>query len=216
MAGIFTRPALDKIMQNAELTPEQRTEQVFSLYGRALDEGYISKRDADEAKNRAVEAAKAEFKAPEPVDPKATDEYKALLNERDMLRAIGGEDFQTVKPKFRETIFGMLDRGEKAAPVAEQLTGIKEKYEEYFTPAQEPQEPKNTPQQRKSQVSSTRKQNLWNWIPLSGSISRKKSSNATCSVVLTLFLRDFCSAGSSLIPEQISFWSCPVENTNWI
>ena len=54
MAGIFTRPALDKIMQNAELTPEQRTEQVFSLYGRALDEGYISKRDADEAKNKAA------------------------------------------------------------------------------------------------------------------------------------------------------------------
>jgi hypothetical protein len=40
----------------------------------------------------------------------------------------------------------MLDRSEKAAPVAEQLTGIKEKYEEYFTPAQEQQEPKNTPQ----------------------------------------------------------------------
>ena len=43
MAGIFTRSALDKIMSNAELTPEQRTEQVFSLYGRALDEGYVSK-----------------------------------------------------------------------------------------------------------------------------------------------------------------------------
>jgi hypothetical protein len=146
MAGIFTRPALDKIMQNAELTPEQRTEQVFSLYGRALDEGYISKRDADEARNKAVEAAKAEFKVPEPVDPKTTPEYMEVLKERDMLRAIGGEDFQTVKPKFRETVFGMLDRGEKAAPIAEQLTGIKEKYEEYFTPAHEPQEPKNTPQ----------------------------------------------------------------------
>ena len=146
MAGIFTRPALDKIMQNAELTPEQRTEQVFSLYGRALDEGYISKRDADEARNKAVEAAKAEFKVPDPVDPKTTPEYMEVLKERDMLRAIGGEDFQTVKPKFRETVFGMLDRSEKAAPVAEQLTGIKEKYEEYFTPAQEPPEPKKTPQ----------------------------------------------------------------------
>jgi hypothetical protein len=40
----------------------------------------------------------------------------------------------------------MLDRGEKAAPVAEQLTGIKEKYEEYFMPVQEPQGQKNTPQ----------------------------------------------------------------------
>ena len=34
MAGIFTRGALDKIMNNADLTPEQRTEQIFSLYQR--------------------------------------------------------------------------------------------------------------------------------------------------------------------------------------
>ncbi len=152
MAGIFTRPALDKIMQNAELTPEQRTEQVFSLYGRALDEGYISKRDAEEARNQAVEAAKAGFKVPEPVDPKTTPEYMEILKERDMLRAIGGDDFQTVKPKFRETVFGMLDRGEKAAAVAEQLSGIKEKYEEYFIPEHEPpkEQPKNTPQYSQS------------------------------------------------------------------
>lgn len=148
MAGIFTRPAIDKIMQNAELTPEQRTEQVFSLYGRALDEGYVSKRDAEEAKQQAVDAAKAGFKVPEPVDPKTTPEYMEVVKERDMLRAIGGDDFQTVKPKFRETVFGMLDRGEKAAAIAEQLSGIKEKYEEYFMPDQVPanEQPRNTPQ----------------------------------------------------------------------
>ena len=148
MAGIFTRGALDKIINNADLTAEQRTEQIFSLYGRALDDGYISKSAAEDAKTQAVEAAKAGFKAPEPVDPKETDEYKALLTERDMLRAIGGDDFQKVKPKFRETVFGMLDRGEKAAAVADQLSGIKEKYEEYFMPDQEPpkDQPKNTPQ----------------------------------------------------------------------
>jgi hypothetical protein len=134
MAGIFTRPALDKIMQNAELTPEQRTEQVFSLYGRALDEGYISKRDADEARNKAVEAAKAEFKIPEPVDPKTTPEYMEVLKERDMLRAIGGEDFSKVKPKFREIVFNSLDRGEKAASMTDQLAGIKEQFPEYFIP----------------------------------------------------------------------------------
>lgn len=143
MAGIFTRPALDKIMNNAELTPEQRTEQVFSLYGRALDEGFISKHDADEAKNAAVEAAKAGFKVPDPVDPKTTQEYQDLLRERDMLRTIGGDDFSTVKPKFREQVFGMLDRGEKAKPISEQLTGIQEKYEEYFNAKTEPQ-PKPT------------------------------------------------------------------------
>ena len=148
MAGIFTRPALDKIMNNSELTPEQRTEQVFSLYGRALDEGFISKRDAEEATNRAVETAKAEFKIPEPVDPKTTPEYMELAKERDMLRAIGGEYFATVKPKFREQVYGMLQTGTDAKPVAEQLTGIRENYEEYFLPAEQPQpnQPKNLPQ----------------------------------------------------------------------
>ena len=147
MAGIFTRGALDKIMSNADLTPEQRTEQVFALYGRALDDGYISKSAAEEAKNAAVEAAKAGFKAPDPVDPKTTPEYMEIVKERDMLRAIGGEDFQTVKPKFREQVFGMLDRSEKAKPLSDQLTGIREKYEEYFVaPKQEQETPKNTPQ----------------------------------------------------------------------
>ena len=146
MAGIFTRPAIDKIMQNAELTPEQRTEQIFSLYGRALDEGYVSKRDAEEARNQAVETAKAGFKIPDPIDPKTTPEYMEVVRERDMLRAIGGDDFAGVKPKFRETVFGMLDRGEKAASVADQLSGIKEKYDEYFITEQETPRPQNLPQ----------------------------------------------------------------------
>lgn len=146
MAGIFTRPAIDKIQNNPDLTPEQKTEQIFSLFGRALDDGYISRSAAEEAKTAAVEAAKAGIKIPEPVDPKTTPEYVEIARERDMLRAIGGEDFQSVKPKFRETVFGMLDRGEKAATIADQLSGIKEKYDEYFIPEKEPDQPKNTPQ----------------------------------------------------------------------
>lgn len=144
MAGIFTRNALDKIIRNGELTEEQKTEQLFSLYGRALDDGYISKSAAEEAKNAAVEAAKAGIKTPEPIDPKTTPEYLEIVKERDMLRTIGGDDFAKVKPKFREQVFGMLDRGEKAKDVSEQLNAIKEKYEEYFTPEQT--EPKNSPQ----------------------------------------------------------------------
>ena len=145
MAGIFTRGALDKIIRNSELTEEQKTEQLFSLYGRALDDGYISKTAAEEAKTAAVEAAKAGFKAPEPVDVKTTQEYLDLMRERDMLRTIGGDDFAQVKPKFREQVFGMLDRGEKAKPISDQLTEIQGKYEEYFAPKTEEQ-PKNTPQ----------------------------------------------------------------------
>ena len=149
MAGIYTRSEVDKIIRNSELTEEQKTEQLFALHGRALDDGYVSKRAAEDAKTQAVEAAKAGFKVPDPVDPKTTPEYMEILHERDMLRAIGGDDFSKVKPKFRETVFGMLDRGEKAASVADQLTGIKEKYEEYFVPdapAQNDPKPANLPQ----------------------------------------------------------------------
>lgn len=149
MAGIYTRNEVDKIVRNSELTEEQKTEQLFALHGRALDEGYVSKRAAEDAKNAAVEAAKAGFKVPDPVDPKTTPEYMEIVKERDMLRAIGGDDFSKVKPKFRETVFGMLDRGEKAASVADQLTGIKEKYEEYFVPDEQPKDdpkPQNLPQ----------------------------------------------------------------------
>lgn len=146
MAGIYTRNEVDKIIRNSELTDEQKTEQLFALHGRALDDGYVSKRAAEDAKNQAVDAAKAGFKVPDPVDPKTTPEYMEIVRERDMLRAIGGEDFSTVKPKFRETVFGMLDRGEKAAAVADQLTGIKEKYEEYFIPEQQPAQDQNKPQ----------------------------------------------------------------------
>ena len=146
MAGIYTRNEVDKIIRNSELTDEQKTEQLFALHGRALDDGYVSKRAAEDAKNQAVDAAKAGFKVPDPVDPKTTPEYMEIVRERDMLRAIGGEDFSTVKPKFRETVFGMLDRGEKAAAIADQLTGIKEKYEEYFIPEQQPAQDQNKPQ----------------------------------------------------------------------
>lgn len=146
--NIFTREAVDKIISNTDLTEEQKRESIFSLYGRALDDGYVSKKTAEEQKNQAIESTKAGFKVPEPVDPKTTQEYLDLQTERDMLRAINGEDFQSVKPKFREQVFGMIDRGEKAPAIADQLTGIRERYEEYFTPAEAPKDDqrKNTPQ----------------------------------------------------------------------
>lgn len=143
----FTREAVGNIIANAELTEEQKREQIFTLYGSALDEGYVSRRQAEEMKNSAIEATKAGFKVPDPVDPKTTKEYLDLQTERDMLRAINGEDFQSVKPKFREQVFGMIDRSEKAPAIADQLTGIREKYDEYFVPAETPKDDrKNTPQ----------------------------------------------------------------------
>ena len=127
-------------LQAKGLNPEQ-IEYIMTESGRSLSANYTPTSDVQAQIDAALKAAKVE-----PVDPKTTPEYLEIVKERDMLRTIGGEDFATVKPKFREQVFGMLDRGEKAKAIPEQLTGIKEKYEEYFLPEQPKEQPKNTPQ----------------------------------------------------------------------
>ena len=57
MAGIFTRKELSKILSDENLTPEERADQIFSLYGRALDDGYITKGAAQAAQDAAVKTA---------------------------------------------------------------------------------------------------------------------------------------------------------------
>jgi hypothetical protein len=138
MGNIFTRKALNDIMGNEGLTPEQRTEQVFSLYGRALDDGYIAKAAAQQAQQTALENAKAEWeKGVKVPDPKESDAYKQLQGEFDaykqMQTARGSKEYAGVKPKFFEQVYGMVNRGDGAEPVDKQLAGIREKYEEYFT-----------------------------------------------------------------------------------
>ncbi len=114
------------------LTDEQ-IDFVMTEGNRSLSANYTLNSDVQNRIDTAVAAVK-----PEPVDVTQTDEYIRLAGERDMLRAIGSEDFATVKPKFRETVFGMLDRSEKAPAISEQLKTIGEKYEEYFTPQETP------------------------------------------------------------------------------
>lgn len=146
MAGIFTRKTIQEIMANEGLTPEERTDQVFSLYGRALDDGYITKGAAAAAQASAIESAKAEWekgiKAP---DPKESDEYKQLASQFDayktMQTARASDEYKAVKPKFFETVYGMIDRADGAKPVKDQLDAIRGNYEEYFT-ADKPSEPK--------------------------------------------------------------------------
>ena len=142
MGNIFTRKALNDIMANEGLTPEQRTEQVFSLYGRALDDGYIAKTAAQQAQQTALESAKAEWeKGVKVPDPTESDAYKSLKGEFDAYKAMqtarGSKEYEGVKPKFFETVYGMVDRGDGAKPVEEQLKGIRENYEEYFTAQQQ-------------------------------------------------------------------------------
>ena len=144
MSNIFTRKALNDIMGNEGLTPEQRTEQVFSLYGRALDDGYIAKGAAAQAQQTALDNAKAEWEKGQTVpDPTESDAYKTLKGEFDAYKAMqsarGSKEYEGVKPKFFETVYGMVDRGDGAKPVEEQLKGIRENYEEYFAPVQQPQ-----------------------------------------------------------------------------
>ena len=124
------------------LTKDQ-IEYIMTESGRSLSANYVLASDVQSRIDEAVKAVK-----PEPVNVKTTPEYMEVVGERDMLRAIGGEDFATVKPKFREQVYGMLQTGTDAKPVAEQLTGIRENYEEYFLPAEQPQpnQPKNLPQ----------------------------------------------------------------------
>lgn len=114
------------------LTDEQ-IDFVMTEGNRSLSANYTLNSDVQGKIDTAVASVK-----PAPVDVTKTDEYIRLAGERDMLRAIGSEDFAGVKPKFRETVFGMLDRSEKAPAISEQLKTIGEKYEEYFTPAEEP------------------------------------------------------------------------------
>ena len=146
MPKIFTREALNAIMADEALTADQRTERVFALYGRALDDGYIAKTAAAQAQQTALDKAKEEWekgvKAP---DPKESEDYKKLLGEfgdyKAMQQARASEDYKGVKPKFFETVYGMVDRGDGAKPVDEQLKGIRERYEEYFAPDEAPTKP---------------------------------------------------------------------------
>lgn len=146
MGNIMTRAAVTKIMADEGLTPEQRTEQIMSLYGRALDDGYISKTAAQTAQETALNNAKGEWEKNLPkVDVKESDEYKALRGEFDAYRTMqsarSSEDFKQVKGKFFETVYGMIDRKDGAKPVKEQLAEIQKNYEEYFTPTTEPPKP---------------------------------------------------------------------------
>lgn len=121
--------------------PEDQIDAIMAERNRTLND-YVPKSDLQAQIDAAVAAAKTA-----PVDVTTTDEYTKLLAERDMLRAIGSDDFAAVKPKFREQVFGMLDRSDKAPAIADQLKTIGEKYEEYFVPQKdpEPETPPNKP-----------------------------------------------------------------------
>lgn len=146
MAGIFTRKTLSDIMANESLTPDERTDQIFSLYGRAIDDGFVTKAAMKAAQESAIEQARNEWEKNQTrPDPKESEEYKALAGQfndyKTMQSARNSEEFKEVKPKFFETVYGMITREDGAKPVKDQLADIRGNYEEYFTAPQQAQRP---------------------------------------------------------------------------
>lgn len=141
MAGIFTRTEVAKILNNADLTPEQRADEIFSLYGRAIDDGFVTKKAAETAQNAAIEAAKTEWEnAQTKPDPKESAEYAELKGQFDAYKAKeaarNSDDYKGVKPKFFDEVYSRIDRSEGAKPVPEQIAEIKKTFDEFFVPAE--------------------------------------------------------------------------------
>lgn len=177
MGNIMTRAALSKIMADENLTPEQRTEQVMSLYGRALDDGYISKSAAQTAQETALTNARAEWeKGLEKPNIKESDEYKALQGQFDayktMQTARNSEDFKEVKPKFFETVYGMISHEDGAKSVKDQLAQIRGEYEEYFDTQEKPKPQFGSPDQggmpKGDEGAVTAFKNAWGFVPKKG------------------------------------------------
>lgn len=136
--AFFKRPELEAqgITGNAQ-------DWLMAELNRRLSVNYISKDEAKEQADAAVQAALKD--APQAVDPTTTDAYKALQQENDKLKTFNSEEFSSVKPKFRDYVYGKIDRSEGAASVADQLAAMREDMGEVFeasetTPAK-PEEP---------------------------------------------------------------------------
>ena len=132
--ALFKRSTL----KDKGLTDDQ-IDYLMTESNRALAADYIPKTDVQAQIDAAL--AEAEKKNPKPVPVEESDAYKAIVEERDMLRALGGDEFKNVKPKFRESVYKMIDRSKDAPEVAEQMKTIQEKYEEYFAPTESPKNP---------------------------------------------------------------------------
>ena len=151
MAGIFTRKSVAEILNNADLTPEERTDQIFSLYGRAVDDGYITKSAAQAAQTAAIETAREAWTKEQP-KPNVTEseEYKALQGEYEGYKAKqtarNSEEYKDVKPKFFDRVYDLVDRADGAKPVTEQLAEMRKEYEEYFVAPPADPAPKQLPQ----------------------------------------------------------------------
>ena len=114
--------------------PEDQVDAIMAERNRTLND-YVPKADMQQQIEAAVQKAREEA-AKQPVNVQETEEYKALAGELAKTKAFTSEDFAQVKPKFRDSVWSLLDHDK---PYAEQMPKIAEQYEEYFnTPAAPP------------------------------------------------------------------------------
>ena len=123
------------------LTDEQ-LEKVMTLYATSLAD-YIPKSELQEKITEAVNAAKKDIPAP---NIKESEEYKTLKadfdNYKKKIETSSELKKGGVKDKFVDNVYSLLT-DEK--PIEEQLSAIREQYEEYFDGTSTQQQP-NTPQ----------------------------------------------------------------------
>ena len=114
--------------------PEDQVDAIMAERNRTLND-YVPKSDLQQQIDAAVQKAREE--APKAINVLETDEYKKLAGELAKTKAFTSDDFSKVKPKFRDSVWGLLDHDK---PIAEQMPKIAEQYEEYFVTADKPAE----------------------------------------------------------------------------
>lgn len=130
----FTRKSLAGLGLNEELI-----EKVMTLHGTSMAD-FIPKSELKTKIDEAVADAKKNAPAP---NIKDSEDYKNLQKEFDGYKRKVETSAELkkggVKEKFLDNVYSMLD---DKKPAAEQLDAIREQYEEYFIPTEQP----NTPQ----------------------------------------------------------------------
>ena len=130
----FTRKSLAGLGLNEELI-----EKVMTLHGTSMAD-FIPKSELKTKIDEAVADAKKNASAP---NIKDSEDYKNLQKEFDGYKRKVETSAELkkggVKEKFLDNVYSMLD---DKKPAAEQLDAIREQYEEYFIPTEQP----NTPQ----------------------------------------------------------------------
>lgn len=126
--------------------PEDKVDIIMGERQRTLAD-YVPKADVQAQIDEALSKHKAD-----PIDPKTTPEYMALVAENSKLKAFQTEEFSVVKDPYRDIVWDKLNHEKDHKPYAEQLTEIKTAMPDLFV-VQEQQEPagnnppaRNTPQ----------------------------------------------------------------------